>query len=136
MSRIRCYLLEPTNEEWHSEDGHITAPLYRDSRTGALVTLRDAEPGAITRAQWCSWVPSQDEDAPIVVKLPNGDLWYVDDEAANCTRKGDLSHHCWIRHGALPDVTVDKQGETCAAGAGSILSGSYHGFLRNGWLED
>lgn len=139
MGRVRCFLLEPTGEEWRSEDGHTTAPLYRDPRTGQLVTLRDAEPGAMVRADWCSWLPSQDDDAPLVVKLPNGDLWYVDDQAANCTMPGDnfqKQHHCWIRHGAPPDVTVDKQGITCGAGAGSIASGNYHGFLHNGWLED
>ena len=30
---------------------------------------------------------------------------------------------------------VDKNGETCAAGAGSIASAGYHGFLVNGVLS-
>lgn len=33
-------------------------------------------------------------------------------------------------------ITVDKNGTTCAAGAGSISAGPYHGFLRNGQLVD
>jgi hypothetical protein len=41
-------------------------------------------------------------------------------------------HKCWVRHGEPPNHTVDKRGNTCGAGAGSILSGSYHGFLRDG----
>jgi hypothetical protein len=31
-------------------------------------------------------------------------------------------------------LTVDKNGDTCAAGAGSILTPAWHGFLRNGEL--
>ena len=34
------------------------------------------------------------------------------------------------------NVHVDKSGDTCAAGAGSILIGGYHGFLHNGYLTD
>lgn len=43
-------------------------------------------------------------------------------------------HKCWVRHGEPPDLHVDKAGVTCNAGAGSILSGDYHGFLHNGFL--
>jgi hypothetical protein len=39
-----------------------------------------------------------------------------------------------VRHGEAPNITVDKNGVTCGAGAGSIQCGSYHGFLRNGEL--
>jgi hypothetical protein len=44
-------------------------------------------------------------------------------------------HKCWVRHGAAPDITVDKAGVTCGAGAGSIMCGNYHGFLRGGRLQ-
>lgn len=41
---------------------------------------------------------------------------------------------CWVRHGEPPIVTVNKDGLTCAAGAGSIGIGGgeryYHGFLQ------
>lgn len=43
-------------------------------------------------------------------------------------------HKCWVRHGEAPDIHVDKSGVTCGAGAGSIMAGSYHGFLHNGHL--
>lgn len=45
-------------------------------------------------------------------------------------------HKCWVRHGdpRASNVTVDKNGDTCSAGAGSILAGDYHGFLQAGVL--
>lgn len=45
-------------------------------------------------------------------------------------------HFCWVRHGTPPHekVHVDKSGVTCGAGAGSIATGSWHGFLHNGEL--
>ncbi len=64
--------------------------------------------------------------------LPNGNEWDIDGRASNCTDKDDRLHRCWIRHGEPPNLTVDKKGLTCRAGAGSIASGSYHGFLRGG----
>lgn len=73
----------------------------------------------------------------LIVKTPGGD-WPIDSRASNCTRKDDDTHRCWIRHGKPEDGTlhVDKNGDTCAAGAGSIMCGSYHGFLHNGHLTD
>ncbi len=68
------------------------------------------------------------------VVLPNGHHWDVDSRASNCTRKEDRAHRCWIRSGEPPRVTAGKSGNTCSAGAGSILSGNYHGFLRDGML--
>ena len=68
------------------------------------------------------------------VVLPNGHHWDVDGRASNCTLPNDTTHRCWVRHGEPPNVTVDKAGQTCQAGAGTILSGDYHGFLRNGEL--
>lgn len=62
--------------------------------------------------------------------------WEVDGRASNCTKKDDNVHKCWCRHGDAPNVTVDKNGNTCAAGAGSILVDGWHGFLRNGYLEE
>jgi hypothetical protein len=88
---------------------------------------------------------NEDENAPrecyyhdncdgthLTVVLPNGEYWDIDSRANNCTMKEDRIHRCWIRHGEPPNVTVDKNGPTCQAGAGSIMAGSYHGFLRNG----
>jgi hypothetical protein len=63
----------------------------------------------------------------------------IDGICSNCTDREDAlkgGHKCWVRHGDAPLITVDKNGKTCGAGGGSILSGSYHGFLRNGELVE
>ena len=68
----------------------------------------------------------------LMVVLPNGHQHDCDARASNCTMPEDRVHRCWIRHGTPPAVTIDKQGPTCAAGAGSIVRGGWHGFIRNG----
>ena len=70
----------------------------------------------------------------LYVILPNGDEWDVEGRASNCTLPKDRTHRCWVRHGEPPNVTVDKGGHTCRAGAGSIGSNDYHGFLQGGTL--
>lgn len=65
---------------------------------------------------------------------PDKHWWDIDSRANNCTMPTDKKHRCWVRHGEPPQITVDKNGLTCAAGAGSIQTGSWHGFLRNGQL--
>jgi len=45
-------------------------------------------------------------------------------------------HKCWVRHGEAPNIHVDKNGVTCGAGAGSIGTPKYHGFLHNGHLTN
>jgi hypothetical protein len=73
----------------------------------------------------------------VEVALPDGGHWDIDSRASNCTLKNDTEHRCWIKHGSLPFLTVDKAGKTCSAGAGSIVSNGkskWHGFLRNGEL--
>lgn len=64
--------------------------------------------------------------------LPNGHAWDIDSRANNCGSPDDRLHRCWIRSGEPPKVTAGKQGNTCSAGGGSILSGDYHGFLVSG----
>ena len=68
------------------------------------------------------------------VVLPNGNDWDIDSRASNCDQPDERTHRCWTRTGEPPNVTVGKSGRTCGAGAGSILSGDYHGFLRDGQL--
>jgi len=68
------------------------------------------------------------------VVLPNDHWWDIDGRASNCTLKDDKAHRCWVRHGEPPTITVDKNGLTCSAGAGSIQADDYHGFLQNGSL--
>lgn len=114
----------------------FTEHLYRRADTGALTTLRDAPAGAIWNAEWLAGQPQSTgpDGRSLQVKLPNGRHWSIDSIASNCDQK-DRPHKCWVRHGEPPVITVDKRGDTCNAGAGSIWAGDYHGFLINGVLR-
>jgi len=108
---------------------------YRVLHQGAPAPFApSAEPGAMWDAWWMPFSRGADGIC-LIVRCPNGRDWHVDSEASNCTRKGE-PHQCWVRHGDPREcqVTVDKNGDTCAAGAGSILAGDYHGFLQAGIL--
>lgn len=124
------------SDEWQ----RFTERIYRRVDTGEDLTLRDAPPGAMWEAWWFddTFVPQGAHN--LVVMTPGGE-WTIDGQASNCTMLEDRrqeKHHCWIRHGVAPDITVDKgeNGQSCGAGAGSIQCGDYHGFLRNGYLEN
>jgi len=110
--------------------------LYR-AADGTIMTLRSAPAGAMWFADWMPNDWKGPDGHSLMVKTPGGD-WGVDMRASNCTRPDDKVHKCWVRHGdpRTANVTVDKNGDTCNAGAGSILCGAYHGFLRGGFLED
>ncbi len=131
-----CGRLFAQSDEW--QVFHQT--IYRSTDDGAETTLRDAPAGAIWRetwledyAQWCG-----PDGRSYVVRCPGGRDWQIDGRASNCTLPDDDAHRCWCRHGVAPNLTVDKTPEpghsTCRAGAGSIQAGSWHGFLRNGYL--
>lgn len=112
----------------------FTDRLMRRSDTGEEIGLRDAGPGAMYDAHWYPEDMQGADGLVLMVILPDGHAWCVDGQASNCTRPGDKTHRCWCRHGTVPLITVDKNGETCAAGAGSIQTEKWHGFLRNGVL--
>lgn len=130
-------------DEWQD----WTVQIYRRPADGAEFVLHASAgagtlgaPSAPPGAMWdAHWYPTRGKNSPdgimLMVRLPNGHDWMVDAQAANCTRPGQ-PHACWVRHGdpKLANVTVDKNGDTCAAGAGSILAGDYHGFLTAGVL--
>lgn len=121
------------------------------SRDGERYTLSDAPVGAMWDATWwhdLAYMTGPD-GISLVVKTPGGD-WPVDQEANNCTRtqwQYDVdgktrrwqgrTHYCWVRHGdpRTGHVHVDKGGDTCAAGQGSINTGTWHGFLHHGYLR-
>lgn len=122
------------SDEWQ----RFVEEIYRRADTGEETTIRDAPIGAMWRALWMDDVYTPQGAHNLMVKTPGGE-WHIDGQASNCTMPEDRqqrNHHCWIRHGEPPNVTVDKNGVTCGAGAGSIAIGNYHGFLRNGYLED
>lgn len=97
-----------------------------DSRVGSL---DEFGPGAMWDAWWLPW--KGPDGLCLAVKCPDGAEWQIDGPARNCTRPGE-PHKCWVRHGTPPRLTVDKNGDTCKAGGGSIQTPGYHGFLRAG----
>lgn len=97
------------------------------------------EPGNIYEAPWyhnhgcCPW--DNCDGRHLICILPNGHEWHMTGRASNCTMKQDRLHRCWVIREESPGVFhVDKTGRTCAAGAGSIMAGKYHGFLHHGVL--
>lgn len=107
-------------------------PIMRRADTGELTTRVEAAVGAMWDAWWLPW---KVDGRSIMVKCPDGE-WAIDSQASNCTRP-DQPHQCWVRHGEPPDLTVDKNGNTCSAGGGSIWvhpPDGWHGFLTAGWL--
>lgn len=110
--------------------------IYVRGDNGAETTIRDAGPGAVWDAWWMGQ-PWKNADGLFLTAIcPNGRHWDIDGRASNCTLPNDGAHRCWVRHGDprrdITTLTVDKDGLTCQAGAGSIQAGDYHGFLRNG----
>lgn len=101
---------------------------------GKEYSLRHPVPGMMWDAFWCHDSPTNcgPDGKSIHVICPDGSQWCIDSRASNCTMPDDNVHKCWIRHGEPPNLTVDKAGHTCSAGAGSIAVPGYHGFLQNG----
>lgn len=133
--------------------------IYRRTDNGQEMTLQEAGVGAIWNAWWMVERGSKTVGADgmcLVCKMPGGHDWMIDGVASNCDSpckycgiprhahpEGNKSghhyedahpHNCWIRHGTPPNLTVDKNGVTCGAGAGSIVVPGWHGFLTNGKL--
>lgn len=124
------YEFQP-NDEWQLFSQHI----YRRTDTSEETTLYDAPEGAMWDAFWFHDTPSWcgPDGKSIICKVPTNHDWQIDGPCSNCTRPGER-HYCWVRHGDPPNLTVDKNGNTCAAGAGLIQTKTWHGFLRNGEL--
>lgn len=130
---------------WPTKCDHCSAPVP-ETATRQVFRKRlydtpsgNLEPGCLFWATWfesdtggCIWHDKGCDGKHLMAVLPNGHEWDIDGTASNCTRPDDRTHRCWCRHGEPPNVTVDKNGDTCAAGAGSIQAGNYHGFLRGG----
>lgn len=134
-SRIRCILLERTDRWTSPNESGVSCPIYRNVHNPIEeYASKDLPIGSMYFTDYDYYHKGED-GRTLWVKLPNGDMWCVDSRASNCTKPEDTEHRCWVRHGEAPNITVDKVGNTCSAGAGSIQSGSYHGFLRNGYLE-
>jgi hypothetical protein len=118
-----------------------TYQLFRDriyrAADGREWPKRELPPGACYDATWLHDFRLGPDGRSLMVVCPDGHEWFIDNEASNCTMKGEPTHRCWVRHGKPEDGTlhVDKNGHTCAAGGGSIDTGKWHGFLHHGHLK-
>lgn len=96
-------------------------------------------PGAMRNCPWMATIKDWTgaDGLAIMVKCPpNGREWHIDARASNCSLPDDNVHKCWVRHGEPPNLTVNKDGVTCTAGAGSIQMPDWHGFLEKGYLVE
>jgi hypothetical protein len=130
-ARCACGYVFQEKDEWQLFSSHI----YRRADTGEEMTLRDAPDGAMWDAIWFHDVPAWcgPDGRALMCRVPTQHDWHIDGPCNNCDQP-NRPHKCWIRHGTPPNLTVDKNGDTCSAGAGSILTSTWHGFLRNGEL--
>lgn len=128
-----CGLRFEENDEWQVNQDLI----YVRVETGETRALRDweNEPGAMWDADWCHDWRTGPDGLSLMVVCPGGGVWFIDGPAKNCTNPSDTAHRCWVRVGEPPNITVGKlapRQTTCGAGAGSIQTHNYHGFLVNG----
>ena len=115
----------------------FTEAVWRRADNALETTLSQAPAGALWYAPWCDQFHRPQGPHVLIVKLPDGSDWEIDGQSSNCGIPEDRSqekHHCWVIHGTPPDITVDKNGVTCSAGAGSIQTARWHGFLQDGYL--
>jgi hypothetical protein len=142
---IQCFLIEPVFGDKLKEHGITRArDIWEDREIVSWVRPGTDEqqefahqfgPGALYYAVWLprniTW--GNEEGPHLYVQTPGGD-WDIDSRCSNCTLPEDRVHRCWVRHGMPPQITVDKSGLTCGAGAGSIQQRTWHGHLHNGLL--
>lgn len=116
----------------HSGANHI----YKRQDTGEIVERFTV--GAVYDQKGYHDYRTGADGRSLVCVVPGGHPWFIDGRANNCTEPTDDKHRCWVRTGKPEDGTlsVGKGGRTCKAGAGSIDTGQWHGFLRNGKLVD
>jgi hypothetical protein len=130
------YKFQP-EDDWQVNTERI---YVSEQRPGQEFSLKQnkRQPGMMWNAWWFADQPAWtgSDGRSLVVVYPDGHDWMIDSRAKNCTMPDDSIHKCWVRHGEPPNITVDKNGLTCAAGAGSIQTPKWHGFLRNGYLVD
>ena len=137
-----CTWWERTEKMTPFIDG-ISSPILRSVDTGKEVSSRDLPVGALYFIPRAADAGPNDHpyvgacDGKAVACKMWDYTWYIDNRASNCTKPTDKEHRCWVRHGTMGDkLTVDKNGLTCQAGAGSVYMDNkrWHGFLRKGVL--
>jgi hypothetical protein len=97
--------------------------LYKRADTGELHILGRAPVGAMWNADWydIEGYAKRGADGRILVLNTPGGQWVIDGRATN-----NKNIPGWTRSGSPPDITANP----------SIICGDYHGWLRNGWLEE
>lgn len=108
---------------------------YRNNETGEVLAYRDLPIGALIYFE--TTYAAGPDGLSVRCKMPSDRWWTIDGAASNCAMPTDEVHRCWCRHGTVGDrLTVNKVGNTCNAGAGSIAMPDFHGFLTNGILRE
>lgn len=128
----------PVDDRW--VDQVWTDQWYKADGVGQW-THRHLPAGAMFDAWWLpdSWRGS--DGIALTVMVPSGYGrpvdWHVDSQASNCTRPGE-PHSCWCRRGnpRRSECHVDKNCNSCSAGAGSIQVPGWHGFCRENHLVE
>lgn len=132
------------DDRWPTKCDHCGAPVPADAkRQVSRDRVYDTpsgkpEPGSIYEAHWIprNFMGFEDVERHLMCVLPNGHEWHMTGRASNCTLPFDGKHRCWVIHEEAPGVFhVDKGGNTCAAGAGSIAAPGWHGFLHHGEMR-
>ncbi|RWQ56578.1 MAG: hypothetical protein EOS82_03545 [Mesorhizobium sp.] len=137
MSEYRCTWWEDTGRHAPTDEHGISRCIYRSLDTGEETAQLPI--GALFSA---GSGPKGPDDLSIVCVIPREGprgttWWHIDSRCSNCTKPDDKEHRCWVRHGTVGQtIHVDKNGNTCSAGAGSIAVPGFHGFLHHGVLRD
>lgn len=115
---------------WRREDGDPLDLRSAPESFGHGAAWESPWLARLFESYWDNWPEGR---APLQILTPGG-VWMPDSRANNCTLPNEKTHRCWVLHGDGLRLTADKAGHTCSAGAGSILAGGWHGFLRDGML--
>jgi hypothetical protein len=117
-----CGYVFAAGDRWqHNVDRLFRRADVPDAIDGELVDLDHAPPGAMWNAYWYNGIWNGPDGVSLEVMTPGG-VWLVDGPSRN-------SKQPWSRSGELPAVTANP----------SISIGvpeRYHGWLRDGWLEE
>lgn len=111
------YAFKETDEWQHN----INRLYWREGDLQSRIVLSHAPPGSMYFADWYNWYGP---DGRCLVVVTPGGPWVVDGPSRN--NDGSRGNP-WTRTGVVPKVTANP----------SIhIPGKYHGFLRNGFLEE